>query len=284
VKALDDKHKRKCLGLQRISMDDERSVKIMFYSKYSRVLFLVLAIGIAAINAAGQSDGGGDAPTNKWSYHADDGANFLDYTILQRANGFEVTGQFRIGGHSRLAGFFDPMAPCTISGSYLTAGRRLRAVAHCAGSATLQINGDGRLKEDAFNIVVLYNTNGFDQRVSLIARRPGAKPSTNKDNSDEKARIDLSGTWTCNDGGTYKITQAGDSISWKATSSDGGKEFSHHFDGKIEGDTIKGHYKDDPSGRVHQEGDLEFKLNGSNQLTLQKHSVPFGCSLMTKNK
>lgn len=86
----------------------------------------------------------------------------------------------------------------------------------------------------------------------------------------------LTGTWKCDDDGTYRITQTGSRIHWVATSADQGKDWTHEFDGTLEGDTLSGHYQDRPPGAQRNNGDLVFKVIDENRFTLVRSSRPFG--------
>ena len=55
---------------------------------------------------------------------------------------------------------------------------------------------------------------------------------------------DLSGVWRCNDGGSYTIRQTGLRVDWEAASRDGGKSWTHAFNGVMQGDTIVGKWLD----------------------------------------
>jgi hypothetical protein len=49
----------------------------------------------------------------------------------------------------------------------------------------------------------------------------------------------LSGTWKCDDGSTFVLTQSGVALTWEAKSTDGGKTWAHAFTGEIFGDDIR---------------------------------------------
>lgn len=80
----------------------------------------------------------------------------------------------------------------------------------------------------------------------------------------------LTGTWSCSDGGTYTINHQGNSVSWTGKSADGGGFWTHTFQGKIFKDNnqyyIVGTFKDIPPGRMRNQGELVVKIIDNNQL------------------
>jgi hypothetical protein len=91
--------------------------------------------------------------------------------------------------------------------------------------------------------------------------------------------INLTGTWAANDGGTYVIKQAGAQITWEGTSRDGGRTWSHTFNGTIHDNVITGTFFDHPPGRIRNSGELQIKVVNSNRLEMLVPSGHFGGSL-----
>ena len=78
----------------------------------------------------------------------------------------------------------------------------------------------------------------------------------------------LAGTWKGQDGGLYVVSQAKGSadVSWEGCSADGGQTWTHTFAGRILGDSLVGHFKDHPPGRLRNEGDLALDIVSENKL------------------
>jgi hypothetical protein len=98
----------------------------------------------------------------------------------------------------------------------------------------------------------------------------------------EPSRFSLTGTWKCDDGGTYVLQQFGSILFWEATSPDGGQTWAHRFEGNIEGNEIKGSFKDHPPGAIRQTGDLVFKIINNNQVERTYTSVGYGCNHLAR--
>jgi len=88
----------------------------------------------------------------------------------------------------------------------------------------------------------------------------------NKPESDVPPPPDLTGTYSCNDEGTYEIRQVGKTVSWVGKSKDDGKEWCNQFRGQIEeqGDSyiIAGEWKDIPPGDNQGSGTLTLAVEG----------------------
>jgi len=76
----------------------------------------------------------------------------------------------------------------------------------------------------------------------------------------------LSGVWRADDGGSYTIQQSGLRIAWEAASADGGKSWTHTFNGLRQGDYIIGKYFDHPPGADRGGGDLSVLVIDSKRL------------------
>ncbi|MFO7714715.1 hypothetical protein [Desulfosarcina sp.] len=76
---------------------------------------------------------------------------------------------------------------------------------------------------------------------------------------------DLTGRWTCNDGGTYYLRQNGRQIRWYGESADVQPAWSNVFSGQIQKDRIQGSWTDVPKGRSAGSGSLE--------LVIEKHGA-----------
>lgn len=88
--------------------------------------------------------------------------------------------------------------------------------------------------------------------------------------------IDLTGVWSCNDGGTYYLRQIGNVLWWDG---DGSSEtFSNVAHGSIDGKTISLEYADVPEGRASGYGNLVLNIISNDQLEAQEKPENFGGS------
>src|SRR5207302_4436261 len=170
------------------------------------VTFLVFAVCAFCLPAQAQK---------KWTYKADNGANEdsldrreITITITQDRNGYDVSGEYKT-----------VVGTCNIRGSYSPATEKLNAITDCPAASAVfrEIKGFKIKGKDALQIT---------EPFSAVAKREGAKS------------ISLSGTWKCDDGGTYVLTQSGSSLTWEAKSPDNGATWDHTFTGQINGNEI----------------------------------------------
>jgi hypothetical protein len=92
--------------------------------------------------------------------------------------------------------------------------------------------------------------------------------------------VDVTGTYSCNDGATYYVRQVPPGlVFWVGISSDNGRSFTNVFSGAIQGTTITGNWADVPLGKYHNAGTLTLKAD-SIPVSLHKISGtgPFGGS------
>lgn len=81
------------------------------------------------------------------------------------------------------------------------------------------------------------------------------------------AWADLTGQWSCDDGGTYYLRQTGRQLVWYAETSDTKPAWTTVFSGRIYNKRIKGRWADVPKGRATGSGDLELAIeNDGNTL------------------
>jgi len=92
----------------------------------------------------------------------------------------------------------------------------------------------------------------------------------------------LSGSWSCNDGGIYTILQKGRMISWMGSKP---PDFTNLFDGSItDQGYIEGSWHDLPNSREHPgAGKLTLKIENPSQLVAVSQTGNFGGSIWTKN-
>jgi len=88
--------------------------------------------------------------------------------------------------------------------------------------------------------------------------------------------LNLTGTWSGQDGSTFQITQSGSRVSWTGKSSDNGQFWTHDFTGAIEGDLIKGRWTDKAPGSLRNKGELVVRIAGQNELRYVSSTASFG--------
>jgi hypothetical protein len=85
---------------------------------------------------------------------------------------------------------------------------------------------------------------------------------------------DLTGTWNADDGGTYYITQIGNSVFWAGLSGDGvinnGLSFCNVFAGQIQGEILFGDWSDVPRGVTQNNGTLSLRITTNSVIKLVK--------------
>ena len=75
------------------------------------------------------------------------------------------------------------------------------------------------------------------------------------------AQGDLTGRWSCNDGGTYYLRQTGSMLQWYGESAHNQPVWSNVFNGRIRQGRIKGNWTDVPKGRTAGSGELELAID-----------------------
>src|SRR4029077_1068575 len=95
------------------------------------------------------------------------------------------------------------------------------------------------------------------------------------------AAIDLNGTWSCNDHGTYTIHQEGRKISWNGENP---PWFRNSFDASItEQGYVEGTWHDLPGCRAFSSGTLTLKIENPSRLVRISQTGNFSGSIWTKN-
>ena len=89
---------------------------------------------------------------------------------------------------------------------------------------------------------------------------------------------DLTGTWSCNDGGIYYIRQMGDTIHWYGEQSPHHPAWSNVANGKIVGNEIYIEYVDVPKGRDLGSGTLTLEIIRDDRLIRTEVHGGFGGS------
>ena len=95
---------------------------------------------------------------------------------------------------------------------------------------------------------------------------------------------DLTGRWSCNDGGTYYLRQTGSQVHWYGEAADSQPAWSNVFSGRIHGTRINGNWVDVPKGRSTGAGDLELVLEkDGNELRILRKTGGFAGSRWTRS-
>lgn len=88
----------------------------------------------------------------------------------------------------------------------------------------------------------------------------------------------LTGRWTCNDGGKYYLHQRGNALWWLGESGDNGVTWTNVFQGQIAGTQISGKWADVPQGRIMSSGVMVLQIVNPNYLKAINRTGGFGGS------
>lgn len=90
-------------------------------------------------------------------------------------------------------------------------------------------------------------------------------------------KTNLTGEWSCGDGGTYYLRQVGNELWWSGKRTDGNKTiFANVFHGTIKGNEISGSWVDDPSGNKRGSGTLTLEIGGDGESLQLKATAKTG--------
>jgi hypothetical protein len=89
---------------------------------------------------------------------------------------------------------------------------------------------------------------------------------------------DLTGTWTCDDGGIYYLRQIGNALWWYGENDQAAPGFSNVAHGAIRGNTITLQWAGVPKGSTTSGGILKLKIVSGNQLQSTLKTGGFGGS------
>lgn len=101
-------------------------------------------------------------------------------------------------------------------------------------------------------------------------------------NSSQSLNADLTGVWSCDDGGTYYIRQLGNIIWWYGEPSDSPGQWSNVAKGTISGNTINLDWADVPKGSTMNNGILVLTIVSNDKLTATQQTGGFGGSTWTR--
>lgn len=98
----------------------------------------------------------------------------------------------------------------------------------------------------------------------------------------QAVRINLSGRWRGDDGGTYYIKQIGNELWWYGESADKGASWTNVFHGYIGKQEVAGKWADTPKGRVNSGGEMAVQIVSSNRLVAARKTGGFGGGAWTR--
>lgn len=75
----------------------------------------------------------------------------------------------------------------------------------------------------------------------------------------------LNGVWKANDGGTYYMSQRGNTVWWVGMSSDNGKTWTNVYKGQRQGNYVYGQWADVPRGKILSGGTLNLYIDATPQ-------------------
>lgn len=99
---------------------------------------------------------------------------------------------------------------------------------------------------------------------------------------DSFAQADLTGVWSCDDGGLYYIRQFGDTVWWYGEQSSSNPAFSNVATGTVDGNTISLDWADVPKGQTTGSGILVLNVESTDRLTAIQKTGGFGGSVWTR--
>ncbi|ABL65435.1 hypothetical protein [Chlorobium phaeobacteroides] len=93
---------------------------------------------------------------------------------------------------------------------------------------------------------------------------------------------DLTGKWSCNDGGTYYMRQLGKEVFWMGERAPTNPSWSNTASGYLDGNQIILRWADVPKGQIMSEGILILRLDNPNRATATYKTGGFGGSVWTR--
>jgi len=96
------------------------------------------------------------------------------------------------------------------------------------------------------------------------------------------ATVDLTGSWECNDGGTYFVSQIGNEVWWYGRSYDSGTAWSNVFHGTLDGNTVIGQWADIPQGYMLSSGNMILRIDSDKSFTATQKTGVFGGNQWTR--
>ncbi len=72
---------------------------------------------------------------------------------------------------------------------------------------------------------------------------------------------DLTGKWSCDDGGAYYLRQIGNTLYWYGERAQVNPQWSNVFVGTIQGNQVNGRWADVPKGQIMQNGQMRVRIS-----------------------
>jgi hypothetical protein len=93
---------------------------------------------------------------------------------------------------------------------------------------------------------------------------------------------DLTGVWSCDDGGTYYLHQLGNTLWWLGENDPNSPGFANVARGTINGNIITLNWADVPKGASLNSGYLTLSITSNNMLQKETYSGGFSGSVWTR--
>jgi hypothetical protein len=87
------------------------------------------------------------------------------------------------------------------------------------------------------------------------------------------ALADLSGEWTCDDGGRYYLRQVGNTLYWYGEHSVTNPAWSNVYHARVQGDQVRGYWADVPKGRTNSQGELRLQIREWDNVLVVTHET-----------
>jgi hypothetical protein len=93
---------------------------------------------------------------------------------------------------------------------------------------------------------------------------------------------DLTGVWSCNDGGSYYVRQLGDDVWWYGEASPDSPGWSNVANGRLHGSMLRLKWADVPKGGAMGSGTLHLEVLDDGRMVAVKKIGGFGGSEWTR--
>jgi hypothetical protein len=87
------------------------------------------------------------------------------------------------------------------------------------------------------------------------------------------ALADLSGEWTCDDGGRYYLRQVSNTLYWYGENSATNPSWSNVYYGRVQGDLVRGNWADVPKGNANSRGELQLQVRENDNVLVATHKT-----------
>jgi hypothetical protein len=113
---------------------------------------------------------------------------------------------------------------------------------------------------------------------SFLRRQPDVGGSI----TPSPAQVDLTGVWSCDDGGIYYIRQFGTIVWWYGEHDPNTPDWSNVMRGTISGNTINADWTDVPKGSIMQYGTLNLNIESNDRISAVSKTGGFAGSVWTR--